>query len=109
MTEHSPLQEQIIREALNDYRCQYTLCASDDSGSMLVDILTPDGDDVDSGIREMDLLAEHIAVSIDDKIDQLKSENAKLRARMKNTEDILLNEEANPLISDAIKTLRGEA
>lgn len=41
--------------------------------------------------------------------DQLKSENAKLKARMKNTEDILLNEEANPLISDAIKTLRGEA
>jgi len=58
--------EETIREALNDYRCQYQDC--DEGGCSIIDLLVPpDENDIQTGIKEADLLAEYIACCIDDR------------------------------------------
>jgi hypothetical protein len=62
-TEHI---ESRVDQALKSYRCQYTQDA-DGEPLDLVDVLTPPEDaDISRGRQEMELLAEHIAMTIVD-------------------------------------------
>ena len=57
---------QRVELALSSYRCQYVR-DTDDDGLDLVDVLTPQGtEDIIDGKREMELLAEHITMTIID-------------------------------------------
>lgn len=60
--------EHRVKKALRTYRCQYTRYA-DDSGYQLVDAVTPPGAaDITDGKRELELLAEHIIMTIVDDV-----------------------------------------
>jgi hypothetical protein len=53
-----------IKDALLSYRCQYI--QTDEGGADLIDVLTPlDENDRTSGIKELDLLSEHIACALE--------------------------------------------
>lgn len=56
--------EKRVANALDSYRCQYSKDIDGDAVD-LVDMLTPMGaDNISDGIREMELLAEHITMTI---------------------------------------------
>ena len=65
---HTEHIEQRVARALRSYRCQHT---RDDDGDALdlVDVLTPPGAaDIADGKRELELLAEHITMTVVDDV-----------------------------------------
>jgi hypothetical protein len=52
-------------EYLKDYTLQNTVDHDDEHTIKLVDVFTPDGDDIDSGTRELELLADHLCDCLD--------------------------------------------
>ena len=51
-------------EFLKEYRLQNTVDHDDEHTIELVDVFTPDGDDIDSGTGEVELLADHLCSCI---------------------------------------------
>jgi len=74
-TEHI---EQRVARALTTYRCQYTRDADGDALD-LVDVLTPPGGtDIADGRRELELLAEHITMTVVDDVWAGEEDNTKI-------------------------------